>query len=99
MASFLVRPMLSLIAGVSIYLFGHWLDDLAYFAKRSHNEIYVAFSDGLAYLVPQFYRFNWKSFYFLENDVSGFNIGLGIDLFDFSNYLISRLNLTINIML
>lgn len=67
MASLFLRPVLSLIAGISIYFFGHWLDDLFYFAQKSQNALYIYASEALRYVIPQFYRFNWKSYYFLEN--------------------------------
>ena len=67
MTSFFVRPILSLMSGVSIYFFGHWLDDLAYFAQKSENQVYQFLSESLKYFIPQFYRFNWKSYYYFEN--------------------------------
>jgi Cu-processing system permease protein len=67
MASFFVRPIISLIFGLSIYFVGHWLNDLAFFAEKSQSKAYIFFSDALGYFIPQFYRFNWKSYYFIEN--------------------------------
>lgn len=69
MTSFFVRPIIGLLASLSLYLIGHWLSDLAYFANRSHSQWYIFFSDALGYIVPQFYRFNWKSYYFLEKGI------------------------------
>ncbi|MBK7960485.1 MAG: ABC transporter permease [Bdellovibrionales bacterium] len=69
MTSFFVRPIISLIFGVSIYLVGHWLSDLSYFAQKSHSQVYVFLADALGYIIPQFYRFNWKSYYFLEKGI------------------------------
>lgn len=69
MASFFVRPIISLIFGISIYLVGHWLSDLIFFAERSRSQIYIFLADALGYVVPQFYRYNWKNYYFLEKGI------------------------------
>lgn len=67
--SLVVQPFVSLVCGVGIYLVGHWLDDMTYFAMRSKSEFYGTLSEVFSYTVPQFHRFNWKSFVFLERGI------------------------------
>lgn len=61
-----IRPVLSVLFGVSLYLLGHWLTDLAFFAKDAEKDwdAAVAF---LRWVTPNFDRFNWKSHYFIMN--------------------------------
>lgn len=65
-ASTLVRPVLSLLFGFAVYLLAHWIPDLQYFAKKSGDAFAQNILKGLEWVVPQFYRMNWKSFFFLE---------------------------------
>lgn len=62
----MVRPLFALLFGFSLYLLGHWLNDLKYFAEKSKDEGLIFLSQVIHEIVPQFYRFNWKSYYFLQ---------------------------------
>lgn len=75
LASLLLRPVLSALIGISIYLLGHSLGDIRYFLKRGIGEVPVAF-DVLEKVVPNFDVFNWKSFYFLEKGIASDQTGL-----------------------
>lgn len=75
LSSLIFRPLLAMISASGVYLVGHWLDDLDYFANKSNSPIYKMFSEVLGYFVPQFYRYNWKSFYFIEHKVELVNLG------------------------
>lgn len=63
--SVFLRPVLAVMAGGTLYLLGHWLTDLEYFARQSGP-----FAQSLVQLtrsvIPNFDRFNWKSFFFIE---------------------------------
>lgn len=61
-----IRPVISVFLGLSLYMLGHWLSDLAFFAKQGERnwETTVAV---LRWVTPNFDRFNWKSHYFLLN--------------------------------
>ena len=45
MLSFFVRPIISLLASISIYFLGHWLSDLSYFALKSQSTVYIFLVD------------------------------------------------------
>ncbi len=69
LASLFLRPVLSALIGISLYLLGHSLSDIRYFLKRGLGEE-PTFFKVLEKMIPNFDSFNWKSFYFLENGIS-----------------------------
>lgn len=71
MLSLVVRPMLALGGGFIVYLLGHWLGDLVFFAQKSKDEFLVSLVQGLHYITPNFYKMNWKADYFVETGIPG----------------------------
>jgi ABC-type transport system involved in multi-copper enzyme maturation permease subunit len=67
--SLIVRPVLALSLGIVIYLLGHWLGDLQFFAEKSKEVVFIRAVEILHWITPNFYRMNWKSAYFLENGI------------------------------
>lgn len=67
--SLIVRPVLALSSGFMIFVSGHWLDDFVYFADKSKDEVFMYFANFAGWVVPNFYKMNWKSFYFLEKGI------------------------------
>lgn len=65
--SLLVRPLISLIMTFSIYMLGAWIPDLYYFAKSSSSASFKSWVSVVDWIVPNFYKFNKHSNYFLEN--------------------------------
>jgi Cu-processing system permease protein len=72
--SLVVRPVLALVAGIMVFLLGHWLGDLAFFAQKSQEESLVKIVEGLHWITPNLYRMNWKSAYFLEKGIPNADI-------------------------
>lgn len=72
--SLIVRPVLALGAGVMVFLLGHWLGDLSFFAEKSKEAIFIQAVQVFHWITPNFYRMNWKSFYFLENGIPAQNV-------------------------
>lgn len=66
----IVRPAISFIFSFSIMLLGHWLLDLQYFAQKSKDPFFVAIAKAIEFLTPQFYLFNWKSYFLIEQGIS-----------------------------
>ncbi|MBX2988811.1 MAG: ABC transporter permease [Bdellovibrionaceae bacterium] len=73
-ASTLVRPTLALLSGVCLYLLGHWLGDLTYFAEKSADPAAVEIMRAARWLVPNFDLFNWKDHFHLVNPPSSRDI-------------------------
>lgn len=72
--SLVVRPVLALSMAFVIFLLGHWLSDLAFFAEKSKELVFVNLVKALHWVVPNLYRLNWKSDYFLENGIPAGNV-------------------------
>lgn len=66
-AATLVRPILALLSGFCLYLLGHWLSELDYFAAKSKSESTVFLMKVVRWFVPNFDLFNWKDHYHLVN--------------------------------
>lgn len=67
--SMIVRPLLALCGGFVIFLLGHNLENIKFFAEKSKDPIFINSTKALDWLAPNFYRINWKSYYFLENGI------------------------------
>jgi Cu-processing system permease protein len=61
-----VRSSLTLLFTVAVYLLGHWMNDLLFFTQKFGDPFLLGLLKALNLLCPQFYRMNWKSYYFLE---------------------------------
>ncbi len=61
-----VRPSLALGAGIVLFLLGQWLGDLAFLVKKANDKSLEVLLDAVHWIVPNFYKFNWKSWYFLD---------------------------------
>ncbi|MES3038934.1 MAG: ABC transporter permease subunit [Bdellovibrionota bacterium] len=68
--SVLVRPLITLGFGTALYLFGHWLEDVKFFAEKSRDKNFIQLANFADWITPNFYKFNWKSFYFLSHEFS-----------------------------
>lgn len=70
MMSTIARPMFSLVFTVSYWILAYSISDIEYFIQKaglhSLNFLIVVFN----FLVPQFYTFNWKSYYYMKNGFS-----------------------------
>jgi Cu-processing system permease protein len=75
MFSVVLRPVLSVMVGVVAFLCGSWLEDMSYFAKKTHDTFFTAASEGIKWILPNFYRFNWKNYFFLEKGLPSADIG------------------------
>ncbi|HPI41443.1 MAG TPA: ABC transporter permease [Pseudobdellovibrionaceae bacterium] len=63
--SLVVRPLISLLMAFSIYMLGAWIPDLFYFAKSSKSIVFKFWVDLTDWIVPNFYKFNKHSHYYL----------------------------------
>ena len=68
--SVFIRPSLSFMAGLGIFLIGHWSQEIEFFGNKTQSLFYVGISKIGQYFFPNLFQFNWRSFYFLEKGVS-----------------------------
>ena len=54
-------PMMAVAFSIGVFLIGHWLNDLAFFAEKSKEGIFVFFSDSVSAIIPNLEKFNWRS--------------------------------------
>lgn len=67
--SIFIRPILSLLFGLSFYLYGHWINNVEFFVKLMKDPKITEYYKILELMSPQFYRMNWKNFYYLKESV------------------------------
>lgn len=68
LTSLFLRPVLSALIGITVYIAGHSMEDIRFFVKRGTGEVPQSF-EVISNLIPRFDTFNWKSFYFVEKGV------------------------------
>lgn len=56
----LLSPTIGILCSFTIFLMGHWLEDLHFFANRSSLDIYRWFSQFMNLVIPHFYELNWR---------------------------------------
>jgi Cu-processing system permease protein len=61
-----IRPVISLLFGLSFYLYAHGINSVEFLIKKTKDENLIAIQGFLENISPQFFRFNWKNFYFLQ---------------------------------
>lgn len=67
--SVLVRPVLALLMASGILTLGAWIPDLQFFAEKSKEVLFINAVKVVTWITPNLFRFNWKSYYFLERGV------------------------------
>lgn len=65
-----LKGFTSMATCVGIFLLGHWLQDLTFFARKSKNETFVVFADVMNWIVPNLEMFNWRSYLFVGKSAS-----------------------------
>jgi ABC-type transport system involved in multi-copper enzyme maturation permease subunit len=63
----LVRPIMAMALAVVYWLLCFSFPDIRYFAEKMKSVEFINFLDFIDYLIPQFYRYNWKSYYYMNN--------------------------------
>lgn len=72
--SLAMRPVVGIFSAFSIYLIGHWIPDLQFFAEKSKNDLFISFAKGIKFCFPNLYQLNYRSFLFVEQGVPMQNI-------------------------
>lgn len=67
--SLVLKPYAVAMLAFAVYLGGHWLSEVHFFAKQSQNPVMMTLASIFDFIFPHFYRFNWKSFEFLAQGV------------------------------
>ncbi|MFZ3228722.1 MAG: ABC transporter permease subunit [Pseudobdellovibrio sp.] len=63
----LVRPILSLVMTFCYWVLCYSMPDIQYFVKKINSESLNKILEIADFITPQFYRMNWKSYYYITN--------------------------------
>lgn len=63
----IVRPILALGATVSYWVLCYSLPDIQFFVAKLQDESLATVFSWIDMCIPQFYRYNWKSFYYVTH--------------------------------
>lgn len=66
----LVRPILALGATISYWILCYSLPDIQFFIAKLKDDFLISVFQVFEKIIPQFYRYNWKSFYYMTNTPS-----------------------------
>lgn len=94
----LSRPMMTVIFTVSIFLIGHWVSSLQYFAEKSTSKSFRAVAELVQYLMPNFEKLNWRSAPIYQDVisirefvmVSGYTLGWILVILTITSWLFRR---------
>jgi ABC-type transport system involved in multi-copper enzyme maturation permease subunit len=66
----LVRPILALGATVSYWVLCYAIKDIEFFVSKLKDDSLMAVIKNIEIFLPEFYRYNWKSYYYMMNTPS-----------------------------
>jgi ABC-type transport system involved in multi-copper enzyme maturation permease subunit len=63
----IVRPILALATTVSYWILCYSLPDVQFFVNKLQDDFLTKIFHTAELFIPQFYRYNWKSYYYILN--------------------------------
>jgi ABC-type transport system involved in multi-copper enzyme maturation permease subunit len=63
----LVRPLLALVASISYWILCYSLVDIEFFVNKMQSEELTSLLSFAKKVLPSFYDYNWKSYYYVIN--------------------------------
>ena len=63
----MVRPLLALVASISYWILCYSIADVDFFVNRLELESVRSIYSVVKRFLPEFYNYNWKSFYYVQN--------------------------------
>ncbi len=67
-------PMLAVSFALGVFLIGHWLQSLKYFAKRSQDPVFLAVARVTRAVFPNLEYFNWRALFVYHTPVNYGNV-------------------------
>lgn len=74
----LVRPILALGATLSYWILCYSIPDIRFFISKLKDQYLMDLINWIDKLLPQFYLYNWKSFYYMNNTPSGSDVAWAV---------------------
>jgi Cu-processing system permease protein len=78
LCALVARPILSFTLTLAYWGTSYSIPDLKFFASRMRSDELRILSEFFDYIFPQFYRFNWKTFYFVRSPLIPEDIGFAV---------------------
>lgn len=72
------RPAMIASFTFGIFLIGHFLDSLDFFASRSQSDSFKAFSKVVNFVMPHLEKFNWRSLYVYGQEADMAGVGIAV---------------------
>jgi ABC-type transport system involved in multi-copper enzyme maturation permease subunit len=66
----LVRPILALVSTLSYWILCYSTPDIEFFVSKLKDETLLIALKKIEIFLPEFYRYNWKSYYYMVNPPS-----------------------------
>ncbi len=63
------RPIMVVCFTGGVFLIGHWLGDLKFFASKSESEFFMGFANIINIIFPNLEKFNWRSLFLYNDDI------------------------------
>ena len=63
------RPILVVSYCTALFLIGHWIDSLKFFAEKSESETFKLFSEVITKIIPNLEVFNWRALPIYGEDI------------------------------
>lgn len=63
----MVRPLLALVATISYWILCYSVLDIQFFANKMPDSPLIKVIEVLKKVLPEFYAYNWKSYYYITN--------------------------------
>lgn len=63
----MVRPIMALVASICYWILCYSIVDVEFFVKKLEMDVVADAVQFLKKLMPEFYTYNWKSFYYAQN--------------------------------
>ncbi len=93
-------PIMAVTFSLSLFLIGHWLNDLSFFAAQSKLTSFIEFSEWVRFLLPNLERFNWRAAVTYQDTMKlmelalacGYSLSWFIFLISLASFILRRKN-------
>ncbi len=82
----------SMAVCVGVFLLGHWLDSLFFFAQKSGNIVFINFAKIVSWLLPNLEMFNWRGYLYTGKIPEGLFFPAALHCMGWTIILLSLLN-------
>lgn len=63
------RPVMVVCFSIGIFLIGHWIENLHFFANKSESPAFISFARIVSVVFPDLEKFNWRSMFLYHDEI------------------------------